>query len=68
MLPVFDIARPATVAEVAEASGVAREEVADFINANIATGYAELVPQGGPEPEPSAQKATGGLFGRIRGR
>ena len=59
---------PATVAEVAEASGVAREEVADFVNANLATGYAEFVPPAAPEAEPLAQKPASGLFGRIRGR
>ena len=59
---------PATVAEVAEASGVAQEEVADFVNANLATGYAEFVPPASPEPEAPAQKPAGGLFGRIRGR
>lgn len=59
---------PATVDEVAAASGVAREEVADFVNANLATGYAEFVPPAPPEPEPVAPKPAGGLFGRIRGR
>lgn len=59
---------PATVAEVAEASGVAKEEVADFINANLATGYAEFVPPAPPEPDTPAQKPASGLFGRIRGR
>ncbi|QIL20100.1 hypothetical protein [Thermomonas sp. HDW16] len=59
---------PATIAEVAEASGVAREEVADFVNANLATGYAEFVPPHAPEPETMTPKPTGGLFGRIRGR
>ena len=59
---------PATIAEVAEASGVPQDEVADFINANLATGYAEFVPPAGPEPEPAAQKSAGGLFGRMRGR
>lgn len=59
---------PATLAEVAEASGVSAEEVADFVNANLATGYAEFVPPAPPEPETPAQKPAGGLFGRIRGR
>jgi hypothetical protein len=59
---------PATIAEVAEASGVPQDEVADFVNANLATGYAELVPPAGQEPEPTAQKSAGGLFGRMRGR
>ena len=59
---------PATVAEVAEASGVPQDEVADFFNANLATGYAELAPTNAPEPEPTTQKPAGGLFGRMRGR
>ena len=59
---------PATIAEVAEASGVAQEEIADFINANLATGYAEFVPPASPEPETPSQKPAGGLFGRMRGR
>lgn len=54
---------PATLAEIAEASGVGESEVADFINANLATGFAE--PEGDPTPvEPSKS----GLFGRLRGR
>lgn len=56
---------PATPDEVAAASGVSVAEVADFINANLATGYAE--PYREPEPEPESQK-SGGLFGRLRGR
>jgi len=59
---------PATIAEVAEASGVAQEEVADFVNANLATGYAESARQAPPEPETPPQKPAGGLFGRMRGR
>ena len=59
---------PATMAEVAEASGVPQDEVADFISANLATGYAEWVPPNAPEPQPTTQKPAGGLFGRMRGR
>jgi hypothetical protein len=59
---------PATVAEIADGSGVPQDEVADFINANLATGYAEWVPPSAPEPEPTPQKPAGGLFGRMRGR
>ncbi|MFT4178982.1 MAG: hypothetical protein QM612_05885 [Thermomonas sp.] len=55
---------PATVAEVAEASGVSKEEVADFINANLATGFAE--PYAPPPPEPETPQQKGGLFGRMR--
>ena len=58
----------ATLAEVVAASGVTASEVADFINANLATGYAEFVPPAPPEPEVPAQKPASGLFGRIRGR
>ena len=56
---------PAGVAEIAEASGVSQEEVIDFINANLATGYAE--PATAPAPQPPASPRTTGLFGRIRG-
>lgn len=58
---------PATIAEIAEAAQVPHADVADFINANLAVGYAELVPAGparGPEPA----RPAGGLFGRLRGR
>ena len=41
------------------------EEVVDFINASLATGFAE--PYKEPEPEPEPQKPTG-LFGRLRGK
>ncbi len=56
---------PATLPEIAEGSGVTIGEVNDFVNANLATGYAEAWRE--PEPEPEPQK-TGGLFGRLRGR
>ena len=59
---------PATVAEVSEASGVPKEDVADFVNANLATGYAESMTEMPPEPEAPAGKPAGGLFGRMRGR
>lgn len=59
---------PATVAEVADASGVAKEDVADFVNANLATGYAESTTDAPPEPEAPTPKPAGGLFGRMRGR
>ena len=58
---------PATVAEIADASGVAREEVADFVNANLATGYAEpAAMSAGEAPVPAPR--GGGLLDRIRGR
>jgi hypothetical protein len=56
---------PATLAEIAEASGVSAAEVADFVNASLATGYAEPWQESAPEPEP---QKPGGLFGRLRGR
>ena len=56
---------PALMAEIAEASGVTQAEVADFINANLATGFAE--PEREPEPVDPG-KAGSGLFGRLRGR
>jgi hypothetical protein len=57
---------PATLDEVAAASGVPLPEVIDFVNASLVTGYAEFVPERPPEPtEPSK---PGGLFGRLRGK
>lgn len=56
---------PATLAEIAQASAVPESDVTDFVNASLATGFAE--PFSEPEPEPEAPKA-GGLFGRLRGR
>ncbi|WP_190285603.1 hypothetical protein [Montanilutibacter psychrotolerans] len=56
---------PSTLAEVASASGVTLPEVADFVNANLATGFADI--ERAPDPEPEPQKG-GGLFGRLRGR
>lgn len=58
---------PATLDEVAAASGVQREDVADFVNANLVSGYAELVLPEPPVAEEPPQK-PGGLFGRMRGR
>ncbi|MFS8136572.1 MAG: hypothetical protein ACMG50_00445, partial [Thermomonas sp.] len=58
---------PSTLDDIATASGVDRADIADFVNANLATGYAELVLPVVPEPEPPA-KVGGGLFGRMRGR
>ena len=55
---------PGHLAEIAEASGVSEAEVADFINANLATGFAEA--EGDPAPVEPAK--SGGLFGRLRGR
>ncbi len=57
---------PATLAEIAEASNSPLAEVADFTNANLATGFAEFVPE--PEPEPEAPARSTGFFRRLRGR
>lgn len=57
---------PATLAEIAEASRAPLADVADFTNANLATGFAEFVPEPEPEPEPAARPA--GFFSRLRGR
>lgn len=56
---------PATLAEITDASGVPTTDVTDFVNANLATGFAELYRE--PEPEDEPPK-SGGLFGRLRGR
>lgn len=57
---------PATLAEVAAASGVTEAEAADFVNANLVTGYAEAVR---PEPPEAAEPPrSGGLLRRLRGR
>ncbi|MBJ6983088.1 hypothetical protein [Luteimonas sp. MC1750] len=58
---------PATLAEIAEASGVPGPDVADFINANLATGFAEPVVEAPPVVEEPV-KARGGLLGRLRSR
>ena len=54
-----------TVAEIAQQSGASAEDVADFINASLVTGFAEsdALPEG---VDPTAV-ARGGLFGRLRG-
>jgi hypothetical protein len=52
---------PMTVAEIATASGVPATDVIDFINANLATGFAE--PAGA-----DAEAAKGSLLGLLRGR
>lgn len=56
---------PASVPEIAQAANVSDAEVADFVNAGLATG---MVQQVLPEPPPSAEPARGGLFGRKTGR
>ncbi len=56
---------PATLTEIGEASGVPLTDVTDFVNASLATRFAE--PYVEPEPEVEPPK-SGGLFGRLRGR
>ena len=45
------------------ASGVPLPDVIDFVNASLATGYAEFVPETAPEP---AEAPKSGLFGRRK--
>ena len=55
---------PATLDEVAAASGVPLTDVVDFVNASLATGYAEFLVETPPEPADTAK--SGGLFGRRK--
>lgn len=54
-----------SLADIAQQSGASVEDVADFINASLVTGFAEsdALPEG---VDPTAV-ARGGLFGRLRG-
>jgi hypothetical protein len=56
---------PQTVAEIAAASSVPAADVVDFINANLATGFAEQQGDGAPA---GGDAKAGGLFDRLRGR
>ena len=57
---------PATLPDIAAASGIPLADVIDFVNANLVTGFAEFVPEAPIEPiEPP--KPTG-LLGRLRGK
>ena len=56
----------ASLSEIAEASGVSLADVTDFVNANLATGFAEQ--ERLPEPEVEAPRKSAGLFGRLRTR
>ena len=58
---------PATVAGLAAASGVPEADVADFVNANLATGFAAPV-RDEPVVVEEPAKPRGGLFGRLRNR
>src|SRR3546814_16100444 len=56
---------PATLAEIAGASGMPVADVADFVNASLATGFADIAPNTPPDPaEPAKPTAP---FGRLRG-
>ena len=55
---------PATVSEITAAANVTSAEVADFINAGLATG---IVKQDIPEPPPAVEPSRG-LFGIKRSR
>lgn len=57
---------PATLTEIAEASGVPVKDVTDFVNASLATRFAE--PFDEPEPDVEPPTKPGGLFGLLRGR
>lgn len=56
--------QPATLAEVAEQSGAPLAEVTDFVNAYLATGFAEMEEPPAPV-DANAQKS--GFLGRLRG-
>lgn len=51
---------PATVAQIAEAASVPANDVADFVNANLATGFAAASIDGSNVPPP-------GVLGALRG-
>jgi hypothetical protein len=54
------------VDEIAQASAIPAADVADFINASLATGHAEAVPE--VAEAPVAPTKPSGLLGRLRGR
>jgi hypothetical protein len=57
---------PQLLTEIAEGSGATLAEVVDFVNASLATGFAETdTPVNSPDAAGNAQK--GGLLGRLRG-
>ena len=57
---------PATLTEIATQSNTTRDEVTDFVNASLDSGFAEPYTPPPPPPEPPAR--SGGLLGRLRGR
>ena len=56
---------PTTLGDLATASGVPLDEVIDFVNANLVTGFAEPVSEQPTEP---TEPQKSGLFGRLRGK
>ena len=58
---------PATVAEIAQASGVPEPDVTDFVNASLVTGFVAPAVETPPPAEDTA-KPRGGLLGRLRNR
>lgn len=57
---------PATLAEIAAQSNTTLQEVNDFVNASLDSGFAE--PYVPPPPAPDTPAKSSGLFGRLRGR
>jgi hypothetical protein len=58
---------PQLLTEIADGSTVALTEVTDFVNANLATGMAEMEAPAAPL-DSTAAGGKGGLLGRLRGR
>jgi hypothetical protein len=54
---------PQLLTEIAEGSGATLAEVTDFVNASLATGFAEM---DHPPTAPDAAQAQKGLLGRLR--
>ena len=57
---------PATLAEIAAQSNTTLQEVNDFVNASLDSGFAE--PYVPPPTTPDTPAKSGSLFGRLRGR
>lgn len=57
---------PATLADIVTASGLPADEINRFVNANLATGYAEPVVETGEDPAESGKSS--GFFSRLRKR
>jgi hypothetical protein len=57
---------PSTPAEIAAQSNASLEEVNDFLNASLDSGFAE--PFTAPPTTPDAPPKSSGLLGRLRGR